>query len=87
MRQGNNGTEVGYCIQAATDKKHKLFVHADIGASTDKRELGPMALAVKHLLDLRQFNTLSDAGYSTGDQFQICRYNNLLSTYANNISK
>lgn len=73
MRLGNNGAEVGYCIQAATDKKHKLFVHADIGASTDKRELAPMALAVKHLLDLKQFNTLSDAGYSTGDQFQICK--------------
>ncbi len=63
--------EIGYCIQAATDKKHKLFVHADIGASTDKRELAPMALEVKELLNLKTFNTLSDEGYATGDQFQI----------------
>ncbi len=69
----NKGTDVGYCIQAATDQKHKLFVHANIGAITDKRELAPMALEVKHLLDLKEFNALTDAGYSTGDQFQICK--------------
>ena len=73
LRVNNNGTDVGYCIQAATDQKHKLFVHAEIGATTDKRELAPIALEVKHLLDLKHFNTLSDAGYSTGDQFQICK--------------
>lgn len=73
LRLNNNGTEVGYCIQTATDQKHKLFIHADIGAPTDKRELAPMALEVKNLLDLKRFNTLSDAGYSAGDQFQICK--------------
>jgi len=73
LRVSNNGTDVGYCIQAATDQKHKLFVHAEIGAITDKRELAPMALEVKTLLDLKHFNTLSDAGYSTGDQFDICK--------------
>lgn len=73
LRVSNNGTEVGYLIQAATDAKHKLFVHADIGGKNDKRELAPMALEVKHLLDLKGFKTLSDAGYSTGDQFQICK--------------
>ena len=73
LRVNNNGTDVGYCIQAATDQKHKLFVHAEIGAITDKRELAPIALEVKHLLDLKHFNTLSDAGYSTGDQFEICK--------------
>jgi transposase len=73
LRVNNNGTDVGYCIQAATDQKHKLFVHAEIGAVTDKRELASMALEVKNLLDLKHFNALSDAGYSTGDQFDICK--------------
>lgn len=73
LRVNNNGTEVGYLIQAATDAKHNLFVHADIGGKNDKRELAPMALEVKHLLDLKGLKTLSDAGYSTGDQFQICK--------------
>jgi hypothetical protein len=53
LRVNNNGTEVGYLIQAATDAKYKLFVHADIGGKNDKRELAPMSLEVKHLLDLR----------------------------------
>jgi Transposase DDE domain len=68
------------CIQAATDKKHKLFVHADIGA-LDKRQLAPMALAVKQLLDLRAFNSLSDVGYSSGDQLQICKSTGII-TYS-----
>lgn len=73
LRVSNNGTEVGYCIQAATDQKHKLFVHANIGAPTDKRELAAMALEVKHLLDVKQLDVLSDAGYATGDQFEVCK--------------
>jgi hypothetical protein len=68
-----NVMEVGYCIQAATDKKNKLFIHADIGGTNDKRELGHMAVTVKNLLNLKTFNTLSDAGYATGDQFDICQ--------------
>jgi hypothetical protein len=31
-------------------------VHANIGGPTDKRELAPMALEVKHLLDLKQLD-------------------------------
>lgn len=73
LRVNNNGTEVGYLIQAATDAKYKLFVHADIGGKNDKRELAPVSLEIKHLLDLKGFKTLSDAGYSTGDQFRICK--------------
>jgi transposase len=73
IRANNNGTEVGYCVQTATDQKNKLFVHADVGGPTDNRELSPMALAVQHLLDLKQFNTLTDAGYSSGEQFTKCK--------------
>jgi|GEM_PF-3720682 len=46
LHANNNGTDVGYCIQAATDKKHKLFVHVQIEVTTDKRELAPMASEV-----------------------------------------
>lgn len=78
MRANNNGTDVGYLIQAATDEKYNLFVHADAsGEVTDKRALAPMALEVKHLLDLKRFKLLSDAGYSTGDQFQVCKTNGI----------
>lgn len=68
-----NISGVGYNIQAATDGKHKLFVHAHIGGSTDKRELAESALEIKSLLRLRHFKTLSDAGYTTGDQLHLCK--------------
>lgn len=72
---------IGYCIQAATDSKHKLFVHADIGGSTDQKELAPVALEVKSLLGLTRFRTLSDAGYTTGNQLTLCKAANIL-TYS-----
>lgn len=78
MRVNNNGTDVGYLIQAATDAKHNLFVYAEaMGEVTDKRALAPTALAVKHLLDLKEYKLLSDAGYSAGDQFQKCKDNGI----------
>lgn len=78
MRVNNNGTDVCYLIQAATDAKHKLFVHAETMAEvTDKRALAPTAFEVKHLLDLKEFKVLSDAGYSGGDQFQKCKANDI----------
>lgn len=69
----NNVSGVGYAVQAASDSKHKLLVHSHIGASTDKRELSTAALSVQELLQLDSFNTLSDAGYTTGDQLQACK--------------
>lgn len=69
----NNVSGIGYSIQAATDKKNKLFLHAHIGATNDKRELATAALEVKSLLNLKSFKTLSDAGYTTGDQLSICK--------------
>ena len=69
----NNVSGVGYAVQAASDSKHKLLVHSHIGATTDKRELSTAALAVQELLQLDSFNTLSDAGYTTGDQLEACK--------------
>ncbi len=65
LMSSKNISGVGYNIQAATDGKHKLFVHAHIGGSTDKRELAQAALDIKSVLRLRRFKTLSDAGYTT----------------------
>lgn len=68
-----NVSGVGYAVQAASDSKHKLLVHSHIGASTDKRELSTATLSVQELLQLDSFNTLSDAGYTTGGQLQACK--------------
>ncbi|GAC1488938.1 MAG: IS1182 family transposase [Flavisolibacter sp.] len=78
MRANNNGTDVGYLIQTATDAKHNLFVHADAtGEVNDKRALAPMAMEIKHLLDVKGYKLLSDAGYATGDQFKQCKANGI----------
>lgn len=69
----NNVSGVGYAVQAASDSKHKLLVHSHIGASTDEREVSTAALTVQEILQLDSFNTLSDAGYATGDQLQACK--------------
>jgi hypothetical protein len=60
LMSSRNISGVGYNIQAATDGKHKLFVHAHIGGSTDKRELAESALEIKSLLRLRHFKTITD---------------------------
>ncbi|WP_019539560.1 IS1182 family transposase [Proteiniphilum acetatigenes] len=73
LMSSKNISGVGYNIQAATDGKHKLFVHAHIGESTDKRELAQAALDIKAALGLGRFKTLSDAGYTTGDQLYLCK--------------
>ena len=73
----NNVSGVEYAVQAAFNSKHKLLVHSHIGASTDKRELSTAALTVQELLQLDSFNTLSDAGYTSGDQLQACKYSGI----------
>ncbi len=69
----NNISGVGFNIQAAADAKNKLLVHSHIGGTIDKRELATVALDVQELLKKETFNTLSDAGYSTGDQLSLCK--------------
>lgn len=69
----NNISAVGFNIQAAADAKNKLLVHSHIGGTIDKRELATVALDVQELLKKETFNTLSDAGYSTGDQLSLCK--------------
>ena len=69
----NNISGVGFNIQAAADAKNKLLIHSHIGGTTDKRELATVALEVQELPGKETFNTLSDAGYSTGDQLGLCK--------------
>jgi len=45
-----NIINVGYCVQAGCDSKHKLFINNDTGTVNDTHSLSPMALDVKALL-------------------------------------
>jgi transposase len=73
-----NIINVGYNIQAVSDKKNKLLVHADTGSVNDTRALAPVALASKELLARDSMIAIADKGYNTGEQLQICKDNDVI---------
>ena len=68
-----NIINVGYNIQAASDEKHKLLIHADTGNVNDTHDLAPMATECKELLDKDTITAIADKGYNTGEQLQQCK--------------
>ena len=72
-----NIINVGYCIQAGCDSKHKLFINNDTGTVNDTYALSTMALDAKNLLALDTINVLTDKGYTTGKHIAICTKNNI----------
>lgn len=76
-----NIVNVGYCVQAGTDSKYKLFINNSTGTVNDTNSLSPMALDAKKLLKLKSFDVITDKGYTTGKQIHICTENNI-TTYS-----
>jgi len=72
-----NIINVGYCVQAGCDQKHKLFVNNDTGTVNDTNALSSMAIDAKELLDVETMNTLTDKGYTTAKQLEKCTKNNI----------
>jgi len=72
-----NIINVGYCVQAGCDSKHKLFINNDTGTVNDTNALSPMALDAKELLSRKSMNVLTDKGYTTGKHIAICTENNI----------
>ena len=72
-----NIINVGYCVQAGCDSKHNLFINNDTGTVNDTHALSPMAIDAKELLNVKQINVLTDKGYTTGKQIDICTKNNI----------
>lgn len=73
-----NIVNVGYTIQAGCDAKHKLFVNNDTGSVNDTHALSPMALDAKELLNKQTIQTLTDKGYTTAKQLNICTQNGII---------
>lgn len=67
-----NIINVGYCVQAGCDAKHKLFVNNDTGSVNDTNALSSMAIDAKELLGVQSMNTLTDKGYTTAKQLDKC---------------
>lgn len=80
-----NIVNVGYNVQAVSDAKHKLLIHADTGnvnsLSAHRRnthDLAPMAIKAKEILGVETVNILADKGYHTGAQLKECEQNNIV---------
>lgn len=72
-----NIVNVGYNIQAGCDAKHKLFVNNDTGKVNDTNALSSMAIDAKQLLGVEHLKTLTDKGYTTAKQLNICTQNGI----------
>jgi transposase len=72
-----NITNVGYCVQAGCDSKHKLFVNNDTGSVNDTRALASMAIDAKQLLGVETMDVLADKGYTTGYEIHQCTQNGI----------
>ena len=69
-----NSVRVGYNIQAASDRKHKLLIAADTGNVNDTKALGPMVERVQKNLDSSEapMDVLADKGYHSGRELKTC---------------
>ncbi len=72
-----NIVNVGYCVQAGCDDKHKLFVNNDTGTVNDTNALSSMAMDAKELLGVETMNTLTDKGYTTAKHLDKCVKNGI----------
>lgn len=72
-----NIVNVGYCVQAGCDDKHKLFVNNDTGTVNDTNALSSMAIDAKELLGVETMNTLTDKGYTTAKHLDKCTKNGI----------
>ena len=72
-----NIINVGYCVQAGCDEKHKLFVNNDTGSVNDTNALSSMAIDAKELLRVETMNTLTDKGYTTAKHLDKCVENGI----------
>lgn len=70
--------EVCYNAQIALDPKHALIVAFDVtNEENDQKQLGPMALAAKEVLEVKQLEAIADSGYHSPAQVAVCEANKI----------
>lgn len=75
-----NIVEVSYNTQAAVDAKNNLFVHVEATNTNDGKALHRAAVQAKENMGLKKQNSmdvLSDKGYHTGAELQMCHDDNI----------
>jgi transposase len=79
MRVGH-GHAPAYNVQTAVDAEHALIVAQKVtGEATDNRSLLPMAEAAQEAVgNPPSLNVVADAGYSNGEQAEVCETKGIL---------
>lgn len=73
LLKSGQGNVVGYNLQTAVDTAHGLIVHHSVCQdANDNRQLLPMAVQAKEVLDQDHLTVVADAGYSNGSQLADC---------------
>jgi transposase len=73
MKQGNNGVDVSYNVQAAVDSKNKLFAGFLVtNEPNDQGQLHKVAKSVKDNLSLDKMIVPADKGYYDTDDIKKC---------------
>ena len=83
MKQGNNGSDVSYNVQAAVDSKHKLVIGVLVtNEPNDQGQLHKTAKAVKDNLELQAMTATADKGYYKTEDFKDCHKDNITTIVA-----
>lgn len=74
LSKAGSGTVAGYNVQTVVDNKHKLIVASEVTQDgNDQRQLEPMALEAKAVLDAEELEVVADAGYFNAAQIKNCQ--------------
>jgi len=83
MKQGNNGVDVSYNVQAAIDSKNKLIVGVMVmNEANDQGQLSKLAKAVKSNLMLEKMIVPADKGYHDTEDLKECHENGITTIVA-----
>lgn len=73
MRNGNGTKPPSYNVQTAVDAGTGLIVHHEVtDEPTDRRQLHPMASAIKDSLGLDALTVVADKGFDNGEHASAC---------------
>jgi transposase len=74
MKTARHGHQVAYNAQTGVDAKHGLIAAFDlVNDCNDQRQLMPMALEAKEVLESETLTVVADTGYSNGEQGHACQ--------------
>ena len=81
MRSGLDGMLLGYNLQSAVDADSGLIVHHELTQDGgDSRQLLPLAVATKAVLEADTLDAVADTGYSNAEHLDACEREGITAT-------